>query len=165
MFVRLHPEAGAGASPKSSRCYGVTWSAGADTSSWPIRRECLRSWNGGVSPTPGHSSQTLEARHNGLSGITATWSVSPRHRDGRSLCRQLVAGGWSSGASPRSAHRRTSITLVSSACRYTSTLRTAGCGPACLVVWEGNGEYHSLSPIPICLLRCAPRNFTVSGDV
>jgi len=30
-----------------------------------------------------------------------------------------------------------------------STHRTAGCGPACPVVWEGNGEDHSPSPIPI----------------
>ena len=31
----------------------------------------------------------------------------------------------------------------------TSTTRTARCGPACRVVWEGNGQDFWPSPIPI----------------
>ena len=31
----------------------------------------------------------------------------------------------------------------------TSTFGTAGCGPACPVVWEGKGRDRRLSPIPI----------------
>jgi hypothetical protein len=33
-------------------------------------------------------------------------------------------------------------------CRVTSTFRTAGCGPACPVVWQGNSG-APLSPMPI----------------
>ncbi len=31
----------------------------------------------------------------------------------------------------------------------TSTTRTARCGPACRVVWEGNGQVYLTAPIPI----------------
>src|SRR5574342_1274482 len=32
--------------------------------------------------------------------------------------------------------------------RVTSTFRTAGCGPACPVVWEGNGGANPAVPYP-----------------
>src|SRR2546422_2886326 len=35
------------------------------------------------------------------------------------------------------------------ACDLTSTFRTAGCGPACPVVWEGSGGDYPPPPIPI----------------
>src|SRR5881296_1853007 len=58
--------------------------------------------------------------------------------------------------------RRAADTLLRRAgspatCDLTSTFRTAGCGPACPVVWEGSGGDNPPPPIPIGV-RQTPRS-------
>jgi len=45
----------------------------------------------------------------------------------------------------------------SEACWLPSTTRTAGCGPARPVVWEGSSRDHRLPPIPIKARQLRPR--------
>jgi hypothetical protein len=49
----------------------------------------------------------------------------------------------------RSAHELLRPAGSPETCQLTSTYRTAGCGPACPVVWQGSSEATSLPPMPI----------------
>ena len=102
-------------------------------------------------------SQTLEARTDRLSRATAARGIAPRGGDGGAIHGQLVASGRPCRPASRSAH-----VVFRSAWRTTtrhartSTHRTAGCGPACPVVWEGSRRAilsYSLSRFIGVLLR------------
>ncbi len=46
----------------------------------------------------------------------------------------------------------------------TSTTRTARCGPACRVVWEGNGQAFSDRPLSRLLFKEVPKNNGTTGQ-
>ena len=99
----------------------------------------------------------LEARTDRLSRATAARGIAPRGGDGGAIHGQLVASGRPCRPASRSAHvvfRSAWRTTTRHA--LTSTHRTAGCGPACPVVWEGSRRAilsYSLSRFIGVLLR------------
>src|SRR5947209_7064541 len=96
------------------------------------------------------ATQTVEAWHHDLPRTPNTGCLRDRSRQGFWQRSPLVA--QHEHADPRRpADTQTRRTGSAPAWRVTSTDRTAGCGPACPVVWEGDSEQPSLPPIPILL--------------
>jgi hypothetical protein len=103
-----------------------------------------------VDPPPAASGpvEALKAAANELSGATGQGCSGLARPRGRLAF--VTGGGWSLMARSR---RSAGLVLrcarrASAGAALTSTLRTAGCGPACPVVWEGKSRDHLLSPIP-----------------
>jgi hypothetical protein len=112
-------------------------------------------------PSIAHArAETVEARPNDLSRVAASRSERRGALDRRSVRSKLVACGCAQSASYRAArHVLLLVRCTASCCALTSTLRTAGCGPACPVVWEGSRRVnlsYSLSQSPA--QRLPPRN-------
>ena len=90
-------------------------------------------------PSPAaRPTQAVEAGNDGFSRATRARSLQAR--DGRPLRRPLVEGVESPDTPDRPAHKLLRPDRSPEACRLTSTTRTAGCGPACPVVWEGRSR-------------------------
>ena len=93
------------------------------------------------------STQALASWPDDLSRTPCSWNAS---RDGSPDRRQQppVVAEFALPAQRRSSDpllRRVGLALAR---RVTSTFRTAGCGPACPVVWEGIGRGNSGRPYP-----------------
>ena len=96
------------------------------------------------------AAQTVEARDDGLSGVTQAGTPRPAGPSGGGSRPKLVENGQPRGAQHShagQAPRRDGPASASTA--LTSTFRIAGCGPACPVVWEGCSRDLRLPPIPI----------------
>jgi hypothetical protein len=88
-------------------------------------------------PTPSHPPQTVETRHDHLPRAAGSGPTPARSRVGgtqRSPLVEALGQAHSSGL-PHPLLRRP---RRAEAGRVTSTLRTARCGPACRVVWQGS---------------------------
>ena len=93
--------------------------------------------------------QAMENRALRVSRTVCSGSASKRSRIGRSPCPALVEDRSSPGAQSRYASALIRPPGTSKACSMTSTIRTAGCGPARPVVWEGrSGKFRC----PLCRL-------------
>jgi hypothetical protein len=93
--------------------------------------------------------QAMEARPADYSRPVCPGSAPKRSR----VCRGPRPSLVEDLPSPRPRHRHAAKRVRSlgapSACHVTSTVRTAGCGPACPVVWERRSGHIPLPPIPI----------------
>jgi hypothetical protein len=109
-----------------------------DLDKWIARRlrmVQLKQWKRGDDDLPG----TPKARYAG-----------PGFPSGGGLERKLVENRRTRCAEHRSADGVPGgIGTSEAGAALTSTLRTAGCGPACPVVWEGRSRDRRLPPIPI----------------
>ena len=102
------------------------------------RRTCGRNLSEVAAPPACLAAQALAPRTDGLSRATGLGCEFGSGGPGGCQCSPLVAE-QSPAAEPAHAH----CVLRSSWCSatlMTSTSRTARCGPACRVVWEGTGQ-------------------------
>src|SRR5690242_20717948 len=102
-------------------------------------------------PPPAHgATPTVEARQHHLPRDEAS-----RRRRGRSSAGSLqlapLVEKLRHAAEHCSANELLRPDENPEACQLTSTVRTAGCGPACPVVWEGTDGTIPSAPIPIGL--------------
>ena len=99
-----------------------------------------------ASPVARHPAQAVEARHDHVQGIAGAGGQPELTRNG---WRPTAAAG---GATARAPQRRVDPGVLRPAGNapslMTSTSRTARCGPACRVVWQGRGRQWS-PPMPI----------------
>ena len=114
-----------------------------------------------VDPPPAArgAAQTVEARNDRLP--RAARPGRPRDASPRQ-----AAANYADAGGATAAHERCNIALPTSyfdrlgvprLAALTSTYRTAGCGPACPVVWEGSSGTNPLPPIPI-VAKMWPKN-------
>jgi len=102
-----------------------------------------------TSPTAHAPAQAVEAGTNDVSRVATARCSGRGTRHRRSLWPKLVACGGPQSAPDRSAGQILRFTRRSTTCStLTSTHRTAGCGPACPVVWEGSRRAFSPTPYP-----------------
>ena len=93
------------------------------------------------------AAQTVEAGHAPSTGSCAPGAVRDAARaGGRQSRRWWRTRHGAHTALPTSYFART---RSSATCRVNLNHRTAGCGPACPVVWEGSSGAHPRPPIPI----------------
>ena len=100
-----------------------------------------------ASPVTGDPTQTLEAWHDGLSRMHSIGGKALACSEGGCKLQTMVVHQQS--FTQRSAHDSLLRQLGLSSSLITSTTRTARCGPACRVVWQGTGQ---LDWPPLC--RC-----------
>src|SRR6202165_2685584 len=110
----------------------------------------------GRSPTSMVGSVTASGRCNSNTGSAAGLSIAsssptgclPKQQTG---CRQQPAlvAQLGDGAQHGAGERSLQTAGSSQTCQLTSTHRTARCGPACRVVWQGTRRYHLRAPMPI----------------
>src|SRR5262249_42881381 len=86
-------------------------------------------------PPEGAPTEALEERVDRVSGVSRSGTLRRKSRQGCSQHQELVEKLWPGD------QRRPALELLrqprpAEACHVTSTLRTAGCGPARPVVWE-----------------------------
>ena len=136
-------------------------------SNGPLRRDpesiCGSRQMGPSSPAGG-AAQALEARPGRLSRACRPRDVQPRRRAGGCqyppLVAQLIHG---------TPHRATEYALQPAGspqtCQITSTHRTARCGPACRVVWQGTRRYHLRAPMPIDVHPSLTSALSQSADI
>ena len=135
--------------------------AGRRTSGSRTRRRCSRSVDQMASPPPARC--CISNSGSGAERSIASCSAAECLRRGARRWRLGHGRSWwrcgsPYGASHRSARPRTSISSESRAwLPLTSTHRTAGCGPACPVVWEGSRRVT----LSYSLSRFRDRRFTV----
>src|SRR5713101_8055421 len=98
-------------------------------------------------PSARAATQAVEARPQGLRGNAPTRTVTVGGRSGR-LPRTTLVASRRQASSGRPYHPLLRPTGSAQTCRLTSTFRTAGCGPACPVVWQGSSG-APLPPMPI----------------
>jgi RNA-directed DNA polymerase len=101
----------------------------------------------GSSPSPGGATQALEARPGHLSRVGRSRDAS---RSSQTGCRQqhALVAQLGDGAQHGAAERPLQTTGSPQTCQLTSTHRTARCGPACRVVWQGTRSTSA----PLCRL-------------
>src|SRR5450759_3347216 len=106
------------------------------------------------SPTAVPPTEAVEARADGLPRAEGTRCAQGRGLRGRPLHAKVVA---QLGLASELGHAETFLRRAGGppARPVTSTVRTAGCGPACPVVWEGSGGTFASAPYPD--LRCQER--------
>jgi hypothetical protein len=100
-------------------------------------------------PAAGSATQTVETRPQGLCRVAQTRRSRGRCWASRRKHPPVVA---QLGSAPAARSRYSLLRPHGSAktCPLTSTFRTAGCGPACPVVWQGSSG-APLPPMPIGL--------------
>jgi len=100
------------------------------------------------SPPACRATQAVEAWNDGLSRVARPGRPRSRLACGRRSGPTLVEDRGPRGASNRAAHELLRPDASTETCWLTSTNRNAGCGPAWLVVWEGNGGVNPAVPYP-----------------
>jgi hypothetical protein len=100
------------------------------------------------SPPACRATQAVEAWNDGLSRAARPGCPRSRLACGRRPGPTLVEDRGPRGASNRAAHELLRPDASTETCWLTSTNRNAGCGPAWLVVWEGNGGVNPAVPYP-----------------
>src|SRR6266446_4399202 len=114
-------------------------------------------------PSARAATQAVEARPQGLRGNAPTRTVTVGGRSGR-LPRTTLVASRRQGSSGRPYHPLLRPTGSAQTCRLTSTFRTAGCGPACPVMWQGSSG-APCGPISVTFLlwKIEQQNLSVFG--
>ena len=100
------------------------------------------------SPTPSDPTEAVEAWTHDPSRASLA-RAEPHGRCPGSGEHSSLVEELGDGAAHRDSQPLVHRTRAPFARCVTSTSRTAGCGPACPVVWEGSSRDHRLPPIPI----------------